>query len=80
MVVFAAVVADDFKTARRVRSERRFFRAAFGASLRRGHIALVEIFLFLFGENENVFALHARNINVGHLFYKTPVSQIVRQV
>jgi hypothetical protein len=66
VIVSAAVVADDFKTARRVVSRRRFFRAALRASLRRGHIALVKIRLLFFGENEYVFALHARDFDVGH--------------
>jgi len=68
VVVFAAVVADDFKASRRVpRADGcRFFRAAFLTSLRRGHIALVKSFLFLFGKYKIFAALHARNFYVGH--------------
>jgi len=80
VVVFAAVVADDFKASRRIpcADGRRFFRAAFLTSLRRGHIALVKSFLFLFGKNEIFAALNARNFYVGHRFFL--LSSIVRQV
>ncbi len=68
LVVLAAVVADDFKARRRVLARRRFFRAAFRASLRRHHISLIKNSLLFFRKNKNVFTLHARHFNIRHHF------------
>ncbi len=69
VVVFAAMVADDFKAGRRIFPARRFFRATFLASLRRHHISLIKSLLFLFPEKKRFLALHTRNFYVGHRFF-----------
>jgi hypothetical protein len=69
VIVFAAIVADDFKSARRVFARRRFFRAAFRASLRRRHISLVENFLLFLGKEKDFLALNTRNFNIRHRFF-----------
>jgi hypothetical protein len=68
VVVPAAMVADDFKSGRRIRAGCRFFRAAFLATLRLHHISLIKKLLFLFRKKKNFFALHARNFYFGHRF------------
>jgi len=68
VIVLAAMVADNFKLARRIRARRRFFRAAFQASLRRRHISLIKNFLFFFGKNKDFFALNTRDFYVRHRF------------
>lgn len=67
LVVFSAIIADDFKARWRIFALRRFFRATFRASLRRHHIALIKCFLFFFGKNKSFFTLHTRNFYVRHL-------------
>jgi hypothetical protein len=69
LIVFAAVVADDLETLRRVFTGRRFFRAAFQAPLRRHHIALVKYFLFLFGEKKDLLTLNTRNFQIRHRIF-----------
>jgi hypothetical protein len=71
VVVFAAVVADDFKSGRRIYAARGFFRAASLTPLRLHHISLIKCLLFLFRENKDFFALHARNFYVGHRFFSS---------
>jgi hypothetical protein len=67
VIVFAAVVANDVETFRRVHRSCRFFRAAFCAALRGQHIALVKYLLLLFSEEKGLLALNTRNFNVRHL-------------
>jgi hypothetical protein len=69
LVVFAAMVADDFKSLWRIVAERGFFRAAFLASLRLHHISLIKYILFLFREKKSFFALYARNFYFRHRFF-----------
>jgi hypothetical protein len=71
MVVFAAVVADDFKSGRRIFARRGALRAAFLTTLRLHHISLIKCLLFLFRENKDFFALHARNFYFGHRFFSS---------
>ena len=66
MVVFAAMVADNIEPRRSVNARRRFFRAAFSASLRRHHISLIKNSLFFFGVNKHFFTLHARHFSIRH--------------
>ena len=66
VVGFAAVVADDFEAGSRFGGLRDFLGPALRAALGRGHVALVELVLFLLGEDENVLALDARNLRIGH--------------
>ena len=69
VIVFAAVVADDFKFFRCITARCRLFRAAFRASLRRHHIALVKNFLIFFREKKNFLALNTRDFNIRHRFF-----------
>ncbi len=65
-VVLAAIIADDLKPRRCVRTKRSLFRAAFCAPLRRHHVTLVISFLIFFAENKDLFALDTRNIDIRH--------------
>ncbi len=76
LVVLAAMVADDFKTLRSIFARRRFFRAAFGTSLRRHHITFIKCLLFLLRENKNFFALHTRNFYIRHRL--SPFAKLTR--
>ena len=69
VVVFTAVVADDFKSLRCICSACGILWATLRTSLRRRHIVLVKIFLFLLGKNKVFAALHARNFYVGHRLF-----------
>lgn len=65
-IVFAAMIANDFITVRSVRTLARLFRTAFRTPLRRHHVPLIKVILFLFGKNKHFFALNTRNFNFGH--------------
>jgi hypothetical protein len=69
LIVLAAMVADDLEFGRRIIARDGFFRAAFRASLRRHHIALVENFLFFFREKKNFLALDTRDFDIRHFIY-----------
>jgi len=69
VIVPAAMIADDLETRRRVFAPPRFFRAAFLASLRRHHIALVKSILFFFCEEKNFPALNTRDFYIRHRFF-----------
>jgi len=58
LVVFAAIVANDLKPLWRIFARCSLFSAAFCASLRRHHIALVKRFLFFLCEHEDLFTLN----------------------
>jgi hypothetical protein len=69
-VVFAAVIADDLKALWRIFGESSFLCAALRAPLRSHHVPLVVKLLVLFGEEKYLFALHARDIDIGHYFLR----------
>jgi len=68
LVVLAAVVTDDLETLWRILGDCGFFRAAFGAPLRRHHISLVKHLLIFFREHKDVLTLNTRNFYVRHFF------------
>jgi hypothetical protein len=66
-IVLAAVIADYLESFRSVIAQCRFFRPAFRAPLRSGHVPLVKHLLIFFAEEKCFFALNANRFNVGHL-------------
>jgi hypothetical protein len=66
LVVLAAIVADNVETFRCFVPGRRLLGTALCASLRRHHVALVESFLFFFGEQKYFLALDTRDLNIRH--------------
>jgi hypothetical protein len=67
LVMLPAVVADDLKTLAHLVPGNCLLRAAFRASLRGHHIALVKYLLLLFGKKERFFALNASSLDVRHI-------------
>lgn len=67
LIVSATVITNDLETLRSLIALARFFGAALCTTLGRHHIALVKDFLFLFREQKNFFALHARGFYVRHM-------------
>jgi hypothetical protein len=66
LVVLSAIVANNIKPFVSVVSNSRFFGTAFGAALRRHHVALVKHILFFFSEQKDLLALHTRDLNIRH--------------
>ena len=67
--MFAAMIADDFKSRRRICARRRLFRTAFRTALRLRHITLIKSFLFFFGKKKNFLALNTGQFYVRHLIF-----------
>ena len=67
LIMLAAVVANDLKSFRCVLGDGCLFRTAFGASLRRHHIALIKHLLVFFSKREDVPALNTRDFYVWHI-------------
>ena len=67
LVVLPTVIANYFESLRSILTRGGFFRAAFGATLRRHHVPLVEHFLILLREEKRLLALDTNSLNVRHL-------------
>lgn len=65
--MLAAVVTNDLKSFWCILGRGRLFRTAFGASLRRHHIALVKDLLVFLGKQEDVPALNTRDFYIWHI-------------
>ena len=65
-VMLAAVVANDLEPRRCILAGRGFFRATSRTPLRRHHVALVIKLLVLFCKEENLLALYAWDLDIGH--------------
>jgi hypothetical protein len=66
LVVPPAVIANDLETFWCVAAGRGLFRTAFCASLRRHHVPLIKLLLFLLGKKKRLFALNANGFDIRH--------------
>lgn len=67
-VMFAAMIANNFKSLWCVGAYSGFFRTTAQTALRRHHVPLIEYFLLFFCEQKGLFALHTWNFYIGHIF------------
>ncbi len=66
LIVLAAIVANDLEAFRRLFVRSSLFRTAFRTALWLHHIALVESFLLLLREDEDLFALNTWDLDIRH--------------